>query len=82
MIVYLTLAIPQAILVESFLSYLGLGVQEPDTSLGALVQNGTDYMETAPWVLLIPGAFLATVLLAFNFLGDGLRDVVDSRHEP
>jgi oligopeptide transport system permease protein len=80
-IVYLTLAIPQAILVESFLSYLGLGIQEPDTSLGALVRNGADYMEVAPWVLLIPGAFLAAVLLAFNFLGDGLRDVLDSRHE-
>ena len=81
-IVYLTLAIPQAILVESFLSYLGLGIQEPDTSLGSLVRNGTDYMETAPWVLLLPGSFLAIVLLAFNFLGDGLRDVVDSRRAP
>ena len=45
-----------------------------------LVRNGVDYMEVAPWVLLIPGAFLAVVLLAFNFLGDGLRDVIDSRH--
>jgi oligopeptide transport system permease protein len=80
-VVYLTLAIPQAILVESFLSYLGLGVQEPGTSLGSLVENGVDHMETAPWVLLIPGSLLAVVLLAFNFLGDGLRDVVDARHE-
>ena len=78
-VVYLTLAIPQAILVESFLSYLGLGIQEPGTSLGSLVRNGVDYMETAPWVLLIPGGLLAAVLLAFNFLGDGLRDVLDAR---
>jgi len=80
-IVYLTLAIPQAILVESFLSYLGLGVQEPGTSLGSLVRNGVDYMETAPWILLIPGSLLALILLAFNFLGDGLRDAVDARYE-
>ncbi len=78
-VVYLTLAIPQAILVESFLSYLGLGIQEPGTSLGSLVRNGVDYMETAPWILLIPGGLLAAVLLAFNFLGDGLRDVLDAR---
>jgi oligopeptide transport system permease protein len=78
-VVYLTLAIPQAILVESFLSYLGLGIQEPGTSLGSLVRNGVDYMEAAPWVLLIPGSLLAIVLLAFNFLGDGLRDVLDAR---
>ena len=80
-VVYLTLAIPQAILVESFLSYLGLGVQEPGTSLGSLVRNGVDYMETAPWILLIPGSLLAIILLAFNFLGDGLRDAVDARYE-
>ena len=54
-IVYVTLTIPQAILVESFLSFLGLGIQEPETSLGALVNNGVKHMETAPWVLLIPG---------------------------
>ncbi|MEO1202246.1 MAG: ABC transporter permease subunit, partial [Pseudomonadota bacterium] len=80
-VVYLTLAIPQAILVESFLSYLGLGIQEPGTSLGSLVRNGVDYMEVAPWVLLLPGTLLAVVLLAFNFLGDGLRDVLDARSE-
>ena len=78
-VVYLTLAIPQAILVESFLSYLGLGIQEPGTSLGSLVRNGVDYMEAAPWILLIPGSLLAIVLLAFNFLGDGLRDAIDRR---
>jgi oligopeptide transport system permease protein len=78
-IVYVTLTIPQAILVESFLSFLGLGVQEPQTSLGALVNGGVSQMEQAPWMLLIPAVLLAVVLLCFNFLGDGLRDVFDPR---
>ncbi len=78
-IVYLTLTVPQALLFESFLSFLGLGVQEPQTSLGALVNDGVRQMEQAPWVLLIPGTLLAVILLCFNFLGDGLRDVFDNR---
>jgi oligopeptide transport system permease protein len=78
-IVYVTLTIPQAILVESFLSFLGLGVQEPQTSLGALVNGGVSQMERAPWMLVIPAAVLALILLCFNFLGDGLRDVFDPR---
>ena len=78
-IVYVTLTIPQAILVESFLSFLGLGIQEPETSLGALVNKGVKHMETAPWVLLIPGGLLALILVCFNFLGDGLRDLFDAR---
>ena len=78
-VVYVTLTIPQAILVESFLSFLGLGVQEPQTSLGKLVNDGTDQMEGASWLLLIPGTLLATILLCFNFLGDGMRDLFDSR---
>ena len=78
-LVYLTLTIPQAILVESFLSFLGLGIQEPEASLGTLVANGVSTLETAPWVLLIPSAVLFVVLLAFNFLGDGLRDAADVR---
>ena len=81
-VVYLTLTIPQAILVESFLSFLGLGVQEPQTSLGSLVNNGVAQMETAAWLLLIPAALLAAILLAFNFLGDGLRDYFDARQSP
>ena len=81
-VVYLTLTIPQAILVESFLSFLGLGVQEPQTSLGSLVNTGVAHMESAAWVLLIPAALLALILLAFNFLGDGLRDYFDARHSP
>jgi oligopeptide transport system permease protein len=80
-IVYVTLTIPQAILVESFLSFLGLGVQEPQTSLGALVNGGVSQMEQAPWMLLIPAVLLAVILLCFNFLGDALRDVFDPRQE-
>ncbi len=80
-IVYATLTIPQAILVESFLSFLGLGVQEPQTSLGALVNGGINQMEQAPWMLLIPAVLLAAILLCFNFLGDGLRDLFDPRQE-
>jgi oligopeptide transport system permease protein len=78
-IVYVTLAIPQAILIESFLSFLGLGIQEPQTSLGALINAGLRHMESAPWLLLIPTAILVVILLCCNFLGDGLRDVFDMR---
>ncbi len=78
-IVYVTLTIPQAILVESFLSFLGLGVQEPQTSLGALVDAGVNQMEGASWMLLIPAVLLALILMCFNFLGDALRDYFDAR---
>lgn len=78
-VVYVTLTIPQAILVESFLSFLGLGVQEPQTSLGALVNDGVAQMERAPWMLVIPATVLALILMSFNFLGDGLRDALDPR---
>lgn len=78
-IVYVTLTIPQVILVESFLSFLGLGVQEPLTSWGALVSEGTQELETAPWSLLYPATFLAVTLFALNFLGDGLRDALDPK---
>lgn len=76
-VVYGTLIIPQAILVESFLSFLGLGVQEPATSWGALVNDGAREMESTPWSLVFPAAFLALTLLAFNLLGDALRDALD-----
>lgn len=79
-IVYVTLTIPQAILVESFLSFLGLGIQEPQTSLGALVDAGVNQMEGSSWTLLIPAGLLALILMCFNFLGDGLRDFFDARH--
>ena len=78
-VVYVTLTIPQVILVESFLSFLGLGVQEPMTSWGALVNDGAQEMENAPWMLLFPAVFLATTLFCFNFLGDGLRDALDPK---
>jgi len=78
-IVYVTLTIPQAILVESFLSFLGLGIQEPQTSLGALVDAGVNQMEGASWTLLIPASLLAVILLCFNFFGDAMRDAFDAR---
>lgn len=78
-VVYVTLTIPQAILVESFLSFLGLGIQEPQTSLGTLVDAGVPHAESAAWLLLIPATLLAVILLCFNFLGDGLKDALDAR---
>jgi oligopeptide transport system permease protein len=78
-VIYVTLTIPQVILVESFLSFLGLGVQEPMTSWGALVNEGAQEMENAPWMLLFPASFLTITLFCLNFLGDGLRDALDPR---
>lgn len=78
-IVYMTLTIPQVILTESFLSFLGLGVQEPLTSLGVLISEGANVMEAAPWMLIFPALFLATMLFCFNFIGDGLRDALDPK---
>jgi oligopeptide transport system permease protein len=78
-VVYVTLTIPQVILVESFLSFLGLGVQEPLTSWGALVNEGAQDMEMAPWALIFPAGFLAITLFCFNFIGDGLRDALDPK---
>ena len=78
-VIYVTLTIPQVILAESFLSFLGLGVQEPLTSWGALVNDGAQEMESAPWMLLFPALFLAITLFCFNFLGDGLRDALDPK---
>jgi len=76
-IVCATLSIPQAILVESFLSFLGLGIQEPATSWGALVNDGARAMEVTPWGLIFPAGFLGLTLLCFNQLGDALREVFD-----
>jgi len=77
--VYVTLTIPQVILVESFLSFLGLGVQEPMSSWGALVNDGAQDMESAPWTLIFPAVFLCVTLYCFNYIGDGLRDALDPK---
>lgn len=78
-IVYMTLTIPQVILLESLLSFLGLGVQEPLTSWGVLISEGAETMESAPWMLIFPAIFLALTLFCFNFIGDGLRDALDPK---
>jgi oligopeptide transport system permease protein len=78
-VVYVTLTVPQVILYESFLSFLGLGVQEPATSWGVLIAEGADVMETAWWSLIFPAIFLAVTLFSFNFIGDGLRDALDPK---
>ena len=76
-VVYATLLVPQMIIYESFLSFLGLGVEPPRASLGSLINSGARQMLTAPWLLLVPAAVLVALLLSFNILGDGLRDVLD-----
>ncbi len=78
-IVYATLLIPINILVESYLSFLGLGVQEPYTSWGRLISQGTKEIETGLWLLLIPAVFLTVTMFCFNFIGDGLRDALDPK---
>jgi oligopeptide transport system permease protein len=78
-IVYVTLTVPQVILIESFLSFLGLGVQEPLTSWGVLISEGAGQMQSAPWMLIFPASFLAVTLFCFNFIGDGLRDALDPK---
>jgi oligopeptide transport system permease protein len=78
-IVFTTLTIPDVILLESFLSFLGLGVQPPHSSWGVLIKEGAEVMEEYPWLLLYPGVVMALTLFSFNFLGDGLRDALDVR---
>ena len=78
-VVYVTLTVPGVILTESFLSFLGLGVQEPLTSWGTLISDGAAQMQTAPWTLVFPALFMAVTLFCFNFIGDGLRDALDPR---
>jgi oligopeptide transport system permease protein len=76
-VVYVTLTIPAVILAESFLSFLGLGVQPPMASLGSLIANGAQDMELAPWLLVFPSLVMIITLMSFNFIGDGLRDAID-----
>ena len=78
-IVYMSLTVPQVILLESFLSFLGLGVQEPMTSWGVLISEGARSMTIAWWMLVFPAVFLAVTLFCLNFIGDGLRDALDPR---
>jgi oligopeptide transport system permease protein len=78
-IVYASLTVPEVILGESFLSFLGLGVQEPRTSWGVLIEQGASTMETAPWLLIWPGVLLALTLFCLNFIADGLRDAFDPK---
>ena len=78
-IVYATLTIPAVMLLEAFLSFLGLGVQPPMSSWGTLIKDGADKMEEFPWLLIFPGGIFSLTLFSLNFLGDGLRDALDVR---
>jgi oligopeptide transport system permease protein len=78
-IVYVTLTIPSVMLLEAFLSFLGLGIQPPESSWGLLISYGVETMEDYPWLLIFPGLALSLSLFALNFLGDGLRDALDPR---
>ena len=76
-VVYATLTVPGFIMYEATLSYLGLGVEAPNSSWGILIRDGANFLETEPQLLIIPGLFFSLTLLALNFLGDGLRDALD-----
>jgi len=78
-IVYTTLTIPSVMLLEAFLSFLGLGIQPPESSWGLLISDGVETMEEYPWLLVFPGIALSLTLFALNFFGDGLRDALDPR---
>jgi ABC-type dipeptide/oligopeptide/nickel transport system permease subunit len=78
-VVATTLLIPSIILIESFLSFLGLGVQPPTPSWGEMLSTGRGFLHLAPWVSVFPGVALSATVLGFNFLGDGLRDALDPR---
>ncbi len=78
-VVFMTLMVPKVILLESFLSFLGLGVQEPMTSWGVLIAEGARNIQGAPWMLIYPSIFLAATLFCLNFIGDGLRDALDPK---
>ena len=78
-VIYTTVTVPGVILTESVLSFLGLGIQEPMTSWGVLIHDGTSSMEATPWILLFPAALLSITLYCFNFIGDGLRDSLDPK---
>jgi oligopeptide transport system permease protein len=79
LIVYTTLTIPSVMLLEAFISFIGLGIQPPQSSWGSLIADGVETMEEYPWLLIYPGLALSVTLFALNFLGDGLRDALDVR---
>lgn len=78
-VIYAALTVPEIVATESFLSYLGFGVQEPLTSLGTLIASGANVFEVMPWLLWFPAGFLVTLLLSLLFIGDGLRDAFDPK---
>ncbi|WP_373505818.1 ABC transporter permease [Aestuariivirga sp.] len=78
-VIYMTLLVPQVIILESFLSFLGLGVQEPMSSWGVLISQGAKNIPGANWLLIFPSIFLTSTLFALNFIGDGLRDALDPK---
>jgi oligopeptide transport system permease protein len=78
-VVFATLNVARVVLLESFLSFLGLGVQEPLTSLGKLIKDGADNMDTSPWMIIYPAVTMFVTLLCLNFVGDGLRDALDPK---
>ncbi|MCS0467531.1 ABC transporter permease subunit [Burkholderia mallei] len=78
-VVYATVSVPAIVLTESVLSFLGLGVQEPMTSWGVLIQDGAQKLEAMPWLLLAPAVMLCVTLYCVNFVGDGLRDALDPK---
>lgn len=80
-IVYTTLTIPSVMLLEAFLSFLGLGIQPPASSWGILIREGAESMEAYPWLLIYPALFLSATLFSLNFIGDGLRDAFDPKSE-
>lgn len=78
-VIYTTVTVPGVILTESVLSFLGLGIQEPMTSWGVLIEDGARVMEVSPWILLFPAGLLSVTLYCFNFIGDGMRDALDPK---
>jgi oligopeptide transport system permease protein len=80
-VIYTTILVPTIIIMESILSFLGLGIQEPMTSWGVLIHDGAKLMETSPWMLLCPAILLSVTLYSLNFIGDGLRDALDPKQK-
>jgi peptide/nickel transport system permease protein len=78
-VVAATLNVARAILLESYVSYLGYGIQPPTPSWGNMLNNAQEYLTTAPWLALLPGAIITIAVTGFNFVGDGLRDALDPR---